>query len=359
MDIHQDSIGDPAHFTMSGRLDALTAGALREHLAAAMETGARHLELDLAAVDFMSSAAIRVLLQFHVLLGRIKGSLVVVAASPFVRELLEIAGLYDLLVREEMAPPTPAAVAFQVPEMRLIGSLNPLEPGARLRMTQVPQGGGRYPFPATSFSLGFGTLCLSEHPAVATDCGTLVAAGGYAIYACPAAGYIPDYMIHAPEFVSRLDLLQGWHCTGDFAFFLDFAGTGREGVGLDALGRYLLDATEEDALGLILVGEAGTVAGERLRPDPAGGNTPLAEPRSLGESALLVAGWVGRKGGAGQVGACHAAAFQPAPLRKGPQRLTDAVTALFNQPLVEVLHLLPATRLKRGVAWLAPLDQDG
>lgn len=359
MEIHQDGTGDLAHFTLSGRLDALTAVALRERLDAAMAAGARHLELDMAAVVFMSSAGIRVLLEFHRRLGRIKGSLGVVAASPFVREALEITGLYELLLRDESASAAPAAVVLQVPELRLTGSLNPLEAGARLRMTPVPLGGARYPFPITSFSLGFGTLGLGEDRAAPTACGTLVAAGGHAIFACPAADFVPDYMIHAPELVAGIDLLQGWRCTGDFAWFLDFATTGPQGVGLDALGRYLLDVTEAEALGLILVAEAVAVAGERLGPDPAGGNAPLAEPRNRPESALLAAGWVRRPGGAGSDAAWQAAVFQPAPLRKGPQRLADAVTALFDQPMDEVLRLLPATRLKRGVAWLAPLDQEG
>jgi len=358
MEIHQDGTGDPAHFTLSGRLDALTAVALRGRLDAAMEAGARHLELDMAAVVFMSSAGIRVLQEFYARLTRIKGSLRVVAASSFVREMLEVVGLYDLLG----AAPGPADAGpsrlFQSSGTRLSGTLTRLEAGARLRMASVPAGGASYPFPVTSFCLGFGTLGLEESPPAPGDCGTLVAAGGYATYACPISDYVPDYMIYAPEFTPRIFLLQGARWTGDFAFFLDFASDHAEGIGLADLGPHLLEITETDALGLVLVGEASAVVGERLRPPPAGDESPLAEPRARSDSALLLAGWVRRPTARASGGDCHAAIFPPAPLRKGPQKLTDAVTALFEQPLVEVLRLLPATRLRRGVAWLAPLDLD-
>lgn len=358
MDIQQDKHGHCARFILSGRLDALTAAALRTRLNAAMEAGARELELDMAGVGFMSSAGIRVLQELFTRLTRIKGSLRVLEPSPFVREMLEVVGLYDLLgAVTAPAHPEPSLLS-RAQGGALHGTLTRLETEARLNMARVPAGGADYAFPATSFCLGFGTLGLEDSPPTAADCGTLVAAGGYAAYACPVSDYVADYMIYAPEFVPRIFLLEGVRWSGDFAFLLDFAAVPEEGVGFDDLGRWLLEATAAEALGLVLVGEAGAVAGERLRSAPDGDARPLADPLALTDGALLAAGWIRRRTDGAPGGACHAAVFQAAPLRKGPQRLTDAVTALFELPLLEVLRLLPATRFRRGVVWLAPLDRD-
>ena len=353
MKIRQERADDRACFTLAGRLDALSAGTLRERLSAAMDEGARRLELDMDGVDFMSSVGIRVLQECALRLAKIKGSLRVTKASRFVREMLEIVGLYELLA-PVMAKPTVESKPFAIAASGLHGELTRLDATARLRMEQAGPDGMTYPFPNTTFSIGFGSLSPDGNAPSADRCGTILSAAGYAVFSCPDELYVPDYMIYAEEFVPRLFLLSGRRWAGDFACFIDFSTEGSDGIDLGTLGQQLLDLSQTNNLGVVLIGEASGVAGFRLMPRPREAE-PGRESRAHDESVLLVAGWIAREA-AGQI---NAAVFSHAPLRRGQQKLDDAIAAVFEQPLIDVLQLSPATRLKRGAIWLTPFDTGG
>ena len=351
MDITLHRDGDHARFTLSGRLDALAAGQVRERISVVMDEGARRLELDVAAVDYISSAGIRVLQEGALRLARIKGSFRITSASEFVRDMLEIVGLYDLLAPAETIPAV-FSEQIAIPANNLHGELIRLDPSALLRMEAAGPDGLMRPFPATTFSIGFGVLGTDGKP-TAEQCGAVLSAGGYAAFSCPAEQYVPDYMIYATEFVPQLYLLDGLRWSGDFAIFLDFSTEGDGGIDFGLLCRRLLDFGGAERIGVVLVGEAADVVGAICAPHPeADGHG--RDPRVHGEAALLAAGWVVSPG----AGHFHAVVFRHAPLRKGFQKLPDAVTALFELPLVDVLQLSSATRLRRGAVWLAPVDPD-
>lgn len=337
---------DLARIVLDGRLDAKNAAEVRARLAAAIDAGARHLLLDMDAVPFMSSAGIRVLQETHQRLARIKGTLRIETASDFVREMLEIVGLYDLLGAPPARAPEPVSETFELAESALVGTLIHLDPEARLGMETAGADGLIQPFPATSFSIGRGALAGEAERPEDTSCCTLIAAGGYAAYVGADAREVPDFMIHAPEFIPRLFLCEGQRWSGDFACFIDVTCVAPDGLALAALGPVGCQILGADRLGLVLVGETLEVFGERL----ATASAPVA-PHHHGTSALLAAGWIERSG----AGCLHGAIFAHAPLRKGEQRLVDAVTAVFEQPLIDVLRLAPATRLRRGALWLAPI----
>lgn len=348
MDITLHHDGDLARFTLSGRLDALTADQVRERISVVMDEGARRLELDMAAIDYVSSAGVRVLQEGAQRLARIKGSFRIARASEFVRDMLEIVGLYDLLAPAETIP---GVLSEQIATAadNLHGELIRLDPSALLRMEAAGPEGMMRPFPATTFSIGFGALGTDRTPAAA-QCGAVLSAGGYAAFCCPEEQYVPDYMIYAAEFVPQLYLQDGLRWSGDFAIFIDFSTEGDGGIDFGLLCRRLLDFGGAERIGMVLVGEAADIVG--TPPPEAGGQR--RDQRVHGEAALLAAGWVVGP----DKGHCHAAVFRHTPLRKGFQKLPDAVTALFEQPLVDVLQLSAATRLRRGAVWLAPIDPE-
>ncbi len=80
-------------FVVTGRLDATTAPTAQATLAGATDSGALHLVLNLAGVDYISSAGLRVLLATAQKLSRQNGKLVLCELQPGVREVLEISGL--------------------------------------------------------------------------------------------------------------------------------------------------------------------------------------------------------------------------------------------------------------------------
>ena len=61
MEIQKEQRGNILTLRLSGRLDAYSADHLGSDLAEIVRTGTHHIELNLAAVDYLSSAGIRVL----------------------------------------------------------------------------------------------------------------------------------------------------------------------------------------------------------------------------------------------------------------------------------------------------------
>ncbi|MGI5324806.1 STAS domain-containing protein [Actinomadura nitritigenes] len=74
MGLTVESRADPVHtdlvvVALTGEVDVATAGRLRDHLAALIARGARHLVLDFAGVAFIDSSGLSVLAGIHRLLS--------------------------------------------------------------------------------------------------------------------------------------------------------------------------------------------------------------------------------------------------------------------------------------------------
>jgi len=82
--------------SVSGRLDSVTSGALDTEVKNRIAAGQTRLVLDLSALDYISSAGLRVFLIAARAL-RDKGALGLAAPQPMVRQVLEIAGVTSLL----------------------------------------------------------------------------------------------------------------------------------------------------------------------------------------------------------------------------------------------------------------------
>ncbi len=79
--------------TPSGRLDATQANSLGTTLADQLDTGHRWLVLNMADVEFISSAGLKMLVRVWQRVRDQKGDLALVALKPRVREVLEMIGL--------------------------------------------------------------------------------------------------------------------------------------------------------------------------------------------------------------------------------------------------------------------------
>lgn len=83
-------------FIVAGHLNATTAPAAEATLAGTIDAGASHLILNMAGVDYISSAGLRVLVTIFKKLSRQNGKLVLCELQPHVRELFEISGLLTM-----------------------------------------------------------------------------------------------------------------------------------------------------------------------------------------------------------------------------------------------------------------------
>jgi anti-anti-sigma factor len=92
---------DPTVVWLTGEHGISTDGALSRALARAIALGATALVIDLSEIQFMGASTLGTIVRAREYLGRRSGSLTVRCAPPFVRRLIDICGLDDLLGPEE------------------------------------------------------------------------------------------------------------------------------------------------------------------------------------------------------------------------------------------------------------------
>jgi anti-sigma B factor antagonist len=93
---------------VAGRVDGVSADELRAALQDALETGQAKLVVELAQVDYISSAGLRELFAALKQAQRAKGDIRLAAPSPRVADLLELSGLDTLF---KIFPDREAALA--------------------------------------------------------------------------------------------------------------------------------------------------------------------------------------------------------------------------------------------------------
>ena len=82
---------------LTGRIDAANAGLLEENVHRLIDAGEQRLVFDLAGVDYVSSAGLRVFLVAAKRLRSADGMLALAALQDRVREVFEMAGLSSVL----------------------------------------------------------------------------------------------------------------------------------------------------------------------------------------------------------------------------------------------------------------------
>ncbi|MBC8383423.1 MAG: STAS domain-containing protein [Candidatus Cloacimonetes bacterium] len=92
MEIKQDKHGDVAVLNLIGRLDANTSGELEAILIPMIDEGEKKIILDFSALEYISSAGLRLLLLAAKKLRNIKGEIVLCSMKDFIKEIFEISG---------------------------------------------------------------------------------------------------------------------------------------------------------------------------------------------------------------------------------------------------------------------------
>ena len=95
MDIIEDRRGGGVLLTVNGRLDSTTSGALEEKLLALVNGGVKQLVLNFSALEYISSAGLRVLL---IVAKKLKpsGVLALCGLHDHIREVFDLAGFSPL-----------------------------------------------------------------------------------------------------------------------------------------------------------------------------------------------------------------------------------------------------------------------
>lgn len=95
MIINKKQDGSALVVALEGRLDTTTAPELEQELKNSLD-GVTDLTLDLAKLDYISSAGLRVLLSAHKTMMK-QGQMKVTNASEIVKEVFDVTGFCDIL----------------------------------------------------------------------------------------------------------------------------------------------------------------------------------------------------------------------------------------------------------------------
>lgn len=100
MQIGEERQGSALVLALAGRLDSVTSNELEKHVVSRLDAGERRLVVDLARVEYISSAGLRVLLMAAKRLKEPPAALVLCGMGPSVRTVLELAGFLPLFAIE-------------------------------------------------------------------------------------------------------------------------------------------------------------------------------------------------------------------------------------------------------------------
>jgi anti-anti-sigma factor len=397
MEITRQKTIDLLVIRLAGRLDASWSGAVQKEFDAAVRKGEHRIHLDMAMVDYISSAGLGALLTLYKELHAIKGHFGICAASPFVQSALEMAGLSSLISKpQETAEPAPQKgrtaespkASYEIfstdgrgVRVSLVGDPNTLEKGS--------SDSQKFTFGKNAFALGIGSLG-GETDGCETRFGEFLAVAGSAVYQPVDGANRPDFLVSEGDLVPEGRLLLGLHGEGDFPTLARFeAKAESRTVGLTELALTALEFSQTPAAVIVAVTETAGLAGTALRQSPAPAETgdrfgfpqirewlAFSNERVFRDSSSLIVGVVAREGSPlqpllrplapGVLGHFHAAAFPYHPLQKGLVGLQPTVATLFQGNTVSaVLHLLADNRefngageseFLRGALWIAPID---
>ena len=99
MTITKQKTGSALTLRLEGRLDTITAPELEAVLKEELE-GVEDLTFDFTALDYLSSAGLRVLLSAQKTMNK-QGSMKVTGVSEIIMEIFEVTGFTDLLTIEQ------------------------------------------------------------------------------------------------------------------------------------------------------------------------------------------------------------------------------------------------------------------
>lgn len=411
MEIIRQQAGAWVELYVKGRLDSYWASDFKSMITELIRSGTHHIRVNLADVNYLSSAGLGVLIAGHKQLVAIRGKFEIVNPSASVKEVMALSRV-DTLLATTTAPltkPVEAPVArtamhysrenlsmgvfhleAETPmTCRLIGNPDLLN---QCRFTEADC--QRVRFPAASLGVGLGALGADY-----ADCqgrfGEFLAAAGSAAYLPTDGTHVPDYLLAVGDAIPELHVCYAAVCEGPLARMVRFeADEQARSVGLTEVLNGCLEVAQADRIGFILLSETAGLMGAALKRSPALGLgsdtsdlftypqvrdwlsfTPeRAYPRSLslvvgiaakGDPGPL-AKFVRPLGKADLTGHVHAAAFSYRPLQRGEIELRENVRSLFESLTFQgVLHLLADQRplvglgesqFLRGACWFSPIE---
>ncbi len=394
MDIQRTHENGAFLLTLAGRLDATWADAVQAALDAAVRAGEHRIVMDMAGVDYISSAGLRVVIAGYKQLRAVQGGFALRNVQPGVAKVIELSGLGVLLNapapvvaesravrRSESASATWESHGTVTPvKLRAIGGASAFDVA----------GGESVEFSAARFGLGIAALAGSREEAL-PRLGEFLALAGCAAHLPAGGANRPDFLVAEKAFVPSAWISSGLIAEGSPGLLLRFeVRPESRGVPLVEIASAALEASGASVAIFVTVAEVAGLVGGSLRQSPAAASgDPFAFPgirerlsftseRAFRDTTCITVGVVAKSGSAWEkqlrplsatgetLGHIHAAVFPYRPIRKGEIALDETVRGLFEVGgLQSLLHLLNDTRdpegsgdseFHRGACWVAPVS---
>lgn len=407
IDIQRTAAEDSVELAVRGRLDADSAGELRQAVAAEVRRGMHLITLDLDGVSFLSSAGIRVLFETQREARGAGGDCHVRSASGPVRKVLELTRLDAILMRPAGAAsglPQAAQIVTSEPrgvdvsrveprscERRGVRFASVLPPppmplvgrilGAASGLSGGPQRHDPLKIGPESFALGL--AAVADDAAALDTAGEVVAACAAVYHRPPRSFAAVDYLLGEGDLVPEANVVTGLSWQGLPGGFATFEPTDdRPAVAIDDLVAGLLEQglpneSPADAMAVVIAAEVhGIVAAELIRslaeatPDdhPLTGSRAVTanwlcfsrEPVHAGRTAVIVGiAWraparahaehAAPLGPSGVCGHLHAVVFPHRPIRRAARDLPTVLADLTASEPLAVVHLMADDRPVLGL----------
>jgi anti-anti-sigma factor len=404
LDIRKGPPGKEQQIFLEGRLDANWAGHLDDYLNGLVREGSYHIILNMAGVQYLSSAGIRILVSQYKKFKKIGGIFVLEEMSTAVSDVLKMVGMIGILTEGAKEPAPVAKTEVQFLELHkyrfdqetLAGN------GMTIRSTGNPElthtsaftagDNQKIKFTTGSFALGIGAIgedfedCKNRY-------GEFLALGEALVYKPSDGSKVPDYTVKAGKMEPEINALYALQAEGDFSSRITFepleVGTS---IRLEDLTAGFEEVSGLQSFVFLMIAESGGLVGVSLSTPPVGGK-PLFEFPAIRENVnfttepaysrmLTVSlGFFMRepsdqmkpflrpvKPGSGAYIHMHTAVFPFQALPKKETSSSRLILNLFESSIVEdVLHLIHDSRevvglgdsqFKQGVAWIGKFSNN-
>ncbi len=406
MELEQIKAGAWLHLKMRGRLDATNAREADAQLDEIVRAGEHQIRANMAEVDYLSSAGIRVLVRQRQSLGKLGGAFCIVSPSIQVRTVLELTGLGGFIVddgpepgaEEEKTGPVLTEHGGMRLEIFPPPSMTPLEgflmgDPAKLSTGSFGEGSvSSLRLTPETLAVGVGAFG-SNYAEAKSRFGEFMSIGGAGICLPGDGSADVDFMLAQGELAPEAQMLYAVGARGALEHCMRFESLAdEEGVPLSALAQMALEHMDSSSAAVVILAETAGLVGAWLRRSPADDEPQaaffehpairqrlsFAPERMYGRSLALAVGIISRQPepaiapfirplatGSDVAGHFHATVFTFRVLPHGPFALDGMVQELFEeQSIIGLMHLVNDARpytgggeslFMRGALWAGPV----
>jgi anti-anti-sigma factor len=390
---------------LNGRLDAYWSGILAEHLESIVHDGQYSIRLDTSGVNYMSSAGVRVLLNYYKKLKEILGSLIIINPSSQVRSVLEMSGLMMLMTASEAGPEQAESdLSAEWSDETAKIYLETIQPSESLKgitigtpfavNSDITASGDLFPVHFHSALYGVGLGVLGDPSAeLKSRVGEFIGMGD-TIACLPTDGKKkPDYMIRYGQLVPTVNLLYGLLFEGRFSHRIRFEAVKSGGIPFSDLLKIIQKLLPMAHAGLVMIAETEGIVGASVSRSPIQDKKHkelfsfpeiretmsfTTEPEynrtltvttgivSLGPCQTVAAFLRPISRDHGMQGHFHCAVFSYHPLKKHLDDVQEVIRMLVEQHHFEtILHLVNDSRphsgvgestFRNGICWIGQVN---